>query len=335
MIWDNMTLRKIVTSATIAGLLVILLLTMLVLCTGCVDQAKTATLDAIAPVVVLKGSTQYERMQEANAEPTPAESITPVISVDNTSASLSVIMVQTEELPLETVTTLPTLSQHFVDPYLPGERWERQWFKFQRSNASGLKNVDGGIVVYRHAYMDKYTWWNNAMGNYFEEYAPPGTRFCSVWIHEELFGDNIDDSATIWAFDNTSFELQYRNRFVPRDTQYIAVNRIKEFDNQHDYYDIANTPPFGWTWVYTGQSPSTAGWEAQKIGYLHMGQGNAIDGYIIFLVPQIATDNDLLLVGNFAAFGQAYWRFGNEGTTYNYGSSVIRNQETPKERTGA
>lgn len=313
-----------------------LVLTASVLVSGCTDQVKTAALDAVSPVVVLKGSAQYERIQAAQATPTSSVIVSSTqMPIDNAPVSTASLQITVTPNTKATVTTLPTLEYHSIDFYATGERWERQWFKFHRDNVSGLTNIHVGVVVYRHAYLDKYTWWNNALGNYQEEYAPDGTRFCAVWVHEEMFGDNIDDGATMWAFDNSSFELQYKNRFVPRDTKYNAVNRIKEFDTQYDYYNTISAQPFGWYWVYTGQAPATAGWEAQKIGYLHMGQGNAIDGYMIFLVPKIATDDDLLLVGNFAAFGTAYWRFGNEGTTYDYGRSVIRNQETPKERTAA
>ena len=84
---------------------------------------------------------------------------------------------------------------------------------------------------------------------------------------------------------------------------------IQELDNYHDYYDTVIAPPFGYVRRYSGHDPETGGWIAEKPGILRMGKGNALDGYLIYEVPDTTMESDFLLTGNFATFGSAYWRF--------------------------
>ena len=78
-------------------------------------------------------------------------------------------------------------------------------------------------------------------------------------------------------------------------------------------YNLVIAPPCGYDYIRTGNNPETAGYVAQPSGWLKPGKSNAMDGYIMFEVPSDAQESDLLLIGNFAGFGNAYWRF------YSYG----------------
>ena len=49
---------------------------------------------------------------------------------------------------------LPTLPQITVDPYIHGERWEGQWFKWLRPDVSGTSDLHAGIIIYDHAWLD-------------------------------------------------------------------------------------------------------------------------------------------------------------------------------------
>jgi hypothetical protein len=77
----------------------------------------------------------------------------------------------------------------------------------------------------------------------------------------------------------------------------------------YDYYDTVIAGPFGYQIRYAGSSPETAGYVADRIGWLRMGKGNAADGYILFEIPKEAMEEDLLLTGSFSRFGTAYWKF--------------------------
>ena len=212
--------------------------------------------------------------------------------------------------PKQTPVSIPTLEVKPVNPYLHGERSEGQWFKWLRNDVSGSQDMNVGIVAYRHAWLDKYTWWNGAMGNYQEQYPSPDNRYFAVWIHQEMFGTNSTNDPRMWGFEGDAFRLQYKGNLILPDKEHEVVNRILEFDNQFDYYHIGTAAPFGYFIYYTGNNPETAGMVAIPIGYLRMGQGNSIDGYLLFEVPKGAFNEDVILLGSFSTFGTAYWKFG-------------------------
>lgn len=221
--------------------------------------------------------------------------------------------------PIRTIpTTEPPYPVRYVDPYMHGERWEGQWFKWLRHdvqgiNGEGTKDLHVGVVAYRHQFYDKLTWWNGAMGNYYSMDPEPGNRYFVVWVHEEMFGTNATNDPSMWIFDDTAFRLQVHRKDGEHvywiDSEYNRTNLLKEFENKPDYYNVAIAPPFGYYRDYTGHSPETAGWEVFQKGYLRMGKGNSCDGYMIFQIPKDAQPEDILLLGNFATFGSAYWRF--------------------------
>lgn len=267
-----------------------------------VADVKTAALDVISPIVVLKGSTQYEKMVAEQNLPTPLSTPIPI---------------PTTYTPLPT----PTIAARTIDPYVQGERWEKQWYRHvvQKQpnplfNATYTKPLDFGVVIYDHKFMNSYTWWSDRDGQYYNETPKPGYKFLFIWVHEEIFGDPKTHVASMEGFNVDSFLAQYKQSLYYNDTSYNPVNRVLEFDTKPDYYRISRTSAFGYTRIYYGKSvvydsPGYGGWIAERDVDLYIGQGNSWDGYIVYQVPASATDHDTLLIGNFGAYGNAYWRF--------------------------
>jgi hypothetical protein len=281
---------------------VITVVIVFVLCTGClgIGDVKKAGLDVISPVVVLKGSTQYEKiMAEKNPTPLPT-TIVPTL-------------IPTHATPLPT----PTIAARTVNPSAQGERWEKQWYRtvVQKQpnplfNATATKPLDFGIVVYDHKFVDSYTWWSDTEGQYYKEMPSPGYKFLFVWVHEEIFGDPQTHINAMEGFNIESFRAQVKSGLYSNDTVYNPINSILEFDTKPDYYRISRTSAFGYTRIYLGyRKDGRSGWIAEQNVDLYTGQGNSWDGYIIYQVPVSATDHDTLLVGNFGGYGNAYWRF--------------------------
>lgn len=264
------------------GILFSIMLVLMVSTSGCVTYAKTQGKEIVTDLMKTPTPTPTPL-------PTPTPSPTPT--------------------PKQTPVSIPTLEVRPVDPFLHGERWENQWFKWLRKDVSGTKDMSVGIVAYRHKWLDKYTWWNWATGNYQTEKPAEGNRFFAVWVHEEMMGDNQTFDPRMWAFTKDSFRLQYNGTLIKPDENHLPVNRILEFDNYWDYYNTVTAPPFGYLVRYTGNNPETAGMVAEPIGYLRLGKGNSIDGYLLFEVPNKLFDEDVILLGSFSTFGTAYWKF--------------------------
>lgn len=227
------------------------------------------------------------------------------------------------ELEMVNVTTVPTEAPitpeptpeaiepeiaEYIDPFASGLRTEGQWYKWYRSDVQGLKDLQIGIVVYRHKFLDRYTWWNPSMGNYFTQRPSEGNRMFAVWVHQEMIGTNQTDDPSFWAFDDSNFALQVGDSLVGR-APHNPIVRIKEFDGLTDYYDTVTAPPFGYYIRYTGRNPESGGFAAEKLGVLRMGQGNAHDGFILYEVPKETQIRDIMFLGEFGTFGSAQWRF--------------------------
>jgi hypothetical protein len=282
------------------ALIILIILDAFLLSCGCIgintDTLKTKALDIVSPVVVLEGSTQYERLYP---------SVTTAISTATPTA-------------IRTPTPIPTpgIKAKQVDAYATGERWEKQWYKHiemkrpnQFSDASPKKPLEYGIVVYDHKFMSSYTWWSDANGQYYKEIPKQGYKFLFVWIHEEVFGDPKINIHNMYGFDERCFVVQRNDIFYYNDTTYNPVNRILEFDNKGDLYGISRTSAFGYQRTYVGMSSRYGGWIAEDKSDIYIGNGNAWDGYVIYQVPESSTDSDVLIVGNFKEQENAYWRF--------------------------
>jgi hypothetical protein len=284
----------------LVGIFVLLLFA--VFSSGCLginnaEDAKKAALDAISPVIVMKGSTQYEKLYPSAPTPEPLPAITPTRSIP---------------IPIP----VKTAAVKEVNAYLPGARWEKQWFRSLTSvnpnglfNSSQRKPMDFGVVVYDHKWVNSYSWWSDANGQYYKQQPTPGNKYLFVWVHEELFGDPSTHIPLIPGFNVRTFNVQYKLYQYFNDTDYNPVNTILEFDTKADYYSTSRTSAFGFTRTYMGESTKFGGWSAEQKYDLYIGKGNAWDGYIIFQVPASANDSDTILVGNFGSYGQAYWKF--------------------------
>ena len=204
-----------------------------------------------------------------------------------------------------------TITEDYVDPFAQGIRSEGQWYKWYRPAVQGLKDMQIGVIVYRHAFLDRYTWYNPSTGNYFSQRPSAGNRYFAVWVHEEMIGTNQTDDPAMWAFDERAFAVQIGGQLFTSETNktYNPVVRIKEFDNLHDYYDTATAPPFGYHVQYTGHNPESGGYVAEKLGYLRMGKGNAHDGFILYEIPKDTIIENIQLNGDFSTFGGAQWIF--------------------------
>jgi len=211
--------------------------------------------------------------------------------------------------PKQTPKAIETLAAHYVDPYMTGERWEGQWFKWKRLDVEGLKDLDAGILVYRHGFLDYYTWYNNAMGNYQIQEPKEGYRYFVVWVHEELFNVNNSSVTSMWIFEENSFRIQIGDQLYEPDTVHNPVCRIREFDTKYDHYNIVTAGPFAWQLIRSRTNPESGGYYAQRYGWMRAGPGNSIDGYILFEVPERTMEKDILLIGSFADMGSSYWRF--------------------------
>jgi hypothetical protein len=208
--------------------------------------------------------------------------------------------------PRLTPLALPTIKPQPVNLFFPGERYEGQWYQWKRMNVSGLKDLHAGILVYRHAWLNSYHWYNTALGNYMVQKPGKGMRYFVVWVHQESLGK---DDPGFFPFYEDAFQLQINNTLYKADTVHNPICTIGEFNNKYDYYNMVIAPPFGYFIHLVGNNPETGGYVAERLGEVRYGQGNSIDGYILYEVPEKTMIEDVSLLGSFGTFGSAWWKF--------------------------
>ena len=305
-------------TSRIFTLFILTLLTGFIILSGCTDENKTTVMDAISPVVIVKGSAQY-----CKQIPLPADCEPVITPTANITQNISYVIVEpptTIPTPKPTVTVEPTSTYKLVDAFNGGERYEGQWFRWRWENASGLQkstpSANRGIVVYGHSYHDGFTQWNDAWGNYQFVVPPAGTRFLAVYVHEEDFGPT--DTGT-WGYGASYFYLQYGQDMTTKfiSDSYNPIYHLVELeDTKNNYYDIERLKPFGMHRVYVGmQAAGTGGYELEEYYSLRTGRGNSWDGFILYVVPLWVTDSDIRIVGNFAG-KSVNWRFDRDIKLY-------------------
>ncbi len=108
-------------------------------------------------------------------------------------------------------------------------------------------------------------------------------------------------------------ETNRLDKFIENDVYYKGYESNTDcednINNYYDYYNTMTAGPFGYLIRYARDSPDTGGYVAEEVGWLRWGKGNAVDGYIIYEIPEDTREEDILLHGAFSTFGSAYWRF--------------------------
>lgn len=208
-----------------------------------------------------------------------------------------------------TVTPTPDGNLYFASEYQEGIRKIKRPFSWSRTNVTGFKDMSVHALVYDYRVMDSYHWFNPSDYKYYiETPSNPDNKFVFVFIN--IYMDNIlGDDTRMWLPDEKHYLLQAQNvRFHPIDFE--KQIRIKEFEDVYNYNDDYRVGYYG-TFRYTSRSinyASTAGETYENLTYLRGGKSNAIDGYIVFEIPKVIDENELILSANFFQFGNAAWK---------------------------
>lgn len=264
--------------------------------------------NAASNVVLIKGSAQYCQQYPEDVATCGEKQV----------STVEIITPEPTPTPKPTVTVQALKPGEYVDPFAPGQRWERQWFRWTALNVSGLQKIDRGIVIYNHQYLNSFTVWDYTWGNYYQINPDPGMRFLAVFVHQEEFSP---DNSGWYGYQNESFRIQYNGDVHNTYSKYDYRYPIRELETVHgDYYGIDFAKPYGMQRVYIGRGyASTGGYRNEYLYSLWYGKGNAWDGYLLYQVPVSITDNDFFIVGNFGGKG-VYWRFDNENALVVYPS---------------
>ena len=168
-----------------------------------------------------------------------------------------------------------------------------------RYNVSSGKDLHVNQTIYRYMTMDKYTWYSNANGKTFNQYAPTGFEFALVF--PQIYSFNESDR--IWMPMQDAYALYIGGQRMPINVEYFKDIPIKDLENIFNLNDDMIVQPYGYHWQYsqevntTSRATRNGGWITVDDMVLRTGKSNAEDGYIMYLKPK-NVDGDIQVCNN-------------------------------------
>jgi len=206
------------------------------------------------------------------------------------------------------VTPTPDGHTYFASEYQNGTRLLKRPFTFIRYKALYEQDMKITTIVYDYKMFEKLHWFNPTTYKYQEQLPSEGKKFCFIFI--TVFMDDIGgDDTRAWAFsrnyfglfdgDNMNYAIDY-----PYQIRYRELETTPTFDNT-EYVQA-----FKQRRLYNPEESAvkTAGEYSEETYYLRGGLSNAIDGYLLFEIPEDKEPKDLIVFADLSSFGFSRWR---------------------------
>jgi hypothetical protein len=196
-------------------------------------------------------------------------------------------------LPSVSATTLPPAQK--PDPFPDA-------LKLKDKRSFGTGSVASEATVYRYWINNTYEWHNDKDNNYYVEKAGAGNKFLFVFVHLQNNGDTrvwFPPAGNVVVFYKGARYTEDRDHYKPdkvadEEAAPVEVKEIQYFQklNGDEYVE-----DFGFS-------------HGTELAYLYPGASNAVDGYIIYEVPQSLVPEETYVVIPFNGQDQGVWKLG-------------------------
>jgi hypothetical protein len=232
------------------------------------------------------------------------DSFNPPVAINNTTHEVITVYKTIEILVTPTIDG----KEYFASEYENGIRKIQRPFSFFRENATGYKDLSIHAVIYDYKVFNSYHWFNPTTYKYQEE-TPSKENVKFVFVFANIYSDDIiGDDSRFWIPTEGMFVLEtLEGMYYP--VKFEKQIRIKELEDSFNYNDNSMVTAYNSQREYSRSKEhlNTAGETFSTIDVLKGGESNAIDGYLLFEIPE----NELWrmqLWENFYAFGNAGWK---------------------------
>jgi hypothetical protein len=204
--------------------------------------------------------------------------------------------VPTPSVPVIITTSVPTTIVPTPTPNpFPNALSLKTWFPFE----TGTKWASEA-TVYRAWINNSYRWYNPNDNQYETKVAPEGKKYLIVFATMVNRGSErllLPSSNNIYVWYNNAIISPDRNHALPTRISDLPpkVIRIGEIEFSKKLFGTEYVEDFGYSY-------------GQKIGYLNPEVSNAIDGYIIYEVPQSLTPEKTYVEISFNNQDRGVWR---------------------------
>ena len=187
------------------------------------------------------------------------------------------------------ITSMPTQKP---DPF-PGAQALNERFPF------GSGNVASEATVYKYWINDTYEWHNDMDNHYYVEKPHAGNKYLFVFVHLVNNGDTrvwFPSAGSIVVFYNGARYYQDQSHYKPDKASDIKATpvEVKEIQYFHKLNGDEYVEDFGFS-------------HGTELAYLYPGASNAVDGYIVYEVPQSLTPEETYVAITFNGQDQGVW----------------------------
>jgi hypothetical protein len=225
--------------------------------------------------------------------------------IENTTPINNTVIVYKERI----VTVTPTIDgiTYFAGEYESGLRKLGRLFSWYNEDVTGLKDMSGHIKVYDYRMFTKIHAYDYTENSYYEINAPNGKRFLFIFVKAYL-DDISGDDTRLYLPREDHFLITAKNTVYSPDSwdKTVRVRELEETWNDNNDYRIGYYGVFN-TYSKDKQYVKTAGMVAENVYYVRGGMSNAVDGYIVYTIPDNIDIDDIQVMGNMYAFGTPVW----------------------------
>ncbi len=189
---------------------------------------------------------------------------------------------------VETIVPTPT-----PDPF-PGA------FRLGERMPFGSGEVAGEGTVYRYWINDTYQWHNDMENKYYLQAPSAGNKYLFVFLYMEN-----DGTTRVWLPHAGTVSVWYQGKTYYQDPEHYKPDKatdrdataieVQEVQYLHKMNGDEYVEDFGFS-------------HGAELGYIYPGKSNAVDGYIIYEVPQSLKPEETFVSIAFNSDDHAVWR---------------------------
>jgi hypothetical protein len=181
------------------------------------------------------------------------------------------------------------------DPF-PDANSLRQLFSFNEGKYASR------ATVYRYWMNETYQWHNDMDNRYYTQHPKAGMKYLLVYVNIENLGSDgypYPKSSTIVVHNGGNIYNVDTSHYLAdkAGNREATPIEIQEIGQQSDFFRIENVEDYGYSHGTTQD-------------FVYPGQGNAVDGYLIYEVPAFLTPENTYVEIVFDAQDRAVWKLG-------------------------
>jgi len=143
--------------------------------------------------------------------------------------------------------------------------------------AFGTGDVASEATIYRYWLNDTYQWHNTMDNKFYTQSPPKGDRYLIIFVNIVNRGNT-----RVWPPSAGNIHLWYAGKEYRQDPDHYLPDKIRDKDDQ----PVAIGEIQYYHQLYSTELVSDYGYShGEKLGFVYPGESNALDGYLIYVIP--------------------------------------------------